>query len=246
MKSGEKVKKFAVFDIDGTLIRWQLYHAIADELAKSGHIDAETYTAIRDARADWKKRAHDDSFKAYEDQLVGAYSLLLTKLTVPRFELAADAVFEEYKDQVYVFTRDMLKDLKKRGYMLLAISGSQSEIVEKIAEYYGFDDFVGSYYHREDGRFTGKIDLTVFYKDKVLEELVAKHKLTMKGSIAVGDSNSDIPMMELVERPIAFNPEKNLLAHAQKAGWRVVVERKNVIYELEETDGRYILAKTKH
>ena len=38
------MNKFAVFDIDGTLIRWQLYHAIADELAKSGHIDAETYT----------------------------------------------------------------------------------------------------------------------------------------------------------------------------------------------------------
>ncbi len=25
---------FAVFDIDGTIIRWQLYHALADELAK--------------------------------------------------------------------------------------------------------------------------------------------------------------------------------------------------------------------
>ncbi len=243
MKKSDKVQRpFAVFDIDGTLIRWQLYHAIADELAKSGHIDAETYTSIRDARAEWKKRTHTDSFKAYEDQLVIAYRLLLTKLTVPRFELAAEAVFEEYKDQVYVFTRDMIRDLKKRGYVLLAISGSQSEIVEKIAQYYEFDDFVGSYYHRSEGQFTGKIDLTIFSKDKVLAELVAKHGLTMKGSIAVGDSSSDIAMMELVERPIAFNPEKTLLAHAQKAGWEVVVERKNVIYKLKADNGRYILA----
>ncbi len=238
-------KRFAVFDIDGTLIRWQLYHAIADELAKSGHIDAETYTAIREARSAWKKRTHDDSFKAYEEQLVIAYRLLLTKLTVPRFELAAAAVFDEYKDQVYVFTRDMIKDLKKRSYVLLAISGSQSEIVQKIAQYYGFDDFVGSYYHRENGHFTGKINLTVFSKDKVLQELVSKHNLTLEGSIAVGDSMSDIPMMEMVDRPIAFNPEKNLLAHAQKAGWEVVVERKNVIYNLEAKDGAYVLAKTK-
>lgn len=239
-------RKFAVFDIDGTLIRWQLYHAIADELAKSGHIDAETYTSIRDARAEWKKRIHADSFKAYEEQLVTAYRLLLTKLTVPRFELATEAVFEEYKDQVYVFTRDIIKDLKQRGYTLLAISGSQSEIVEKIATYYGFDDFVGSYYHRNNGQFTGKIDLTIFSKDKVLTELVSKHNLTMKGSIAVGDSSSDIAMMELVEQPIAFNPEKNLLLHAQKAGWSVVVERKNVIYKLEPHGGTYILAQTKH
>ena len=239
-------RRFAVFDIDGTLIRWQLYHAIADELAKSGHIDAGTYANIREARSAWKKRTNDDSFKAYEEQLVTAYRLLLTKLTVPRFELAATAVFEEYKDQVYVFTRDLIKELKKKGYVLLAISGSQSEIVQKIAKYYGFDDFIGSYYHREKGRFTGKIDLTVFSKDKVLQELIDKHILTTEGSIAVGDSNSDIPMMELVQRPIAFNPERTLLAHAQKAHWEVVVERKNVIYELEERNDSYVLAQTKH
>ena len=239
-------KQFAVFDIDGTLIRWQLYHAIADELAKSGHIDAETYASIRDARADWKRRKHEDSFKAYEEHLVIAYRLLLTKLTVPRFELAAQAVFDEYKDQVYVFTRDLIKHLKKKGYVLLAISGSQSEIVEKIADYYGFDDFVGSYYHREKGKFTGEFDLTVFSKDKVLSGLIAKHGLTPDGSIAVGDSTSDIAMMKLVDRPIAFNPEKSLLAHAKSAAWEVVVERKNVIYKLEPRDGSYVLAQTDH
>lgn len=237
-------RKFAVFDIDGTLIRWQLYHAIADELAKSGHIDAETYTAIREARSDWKKRTHEDSFKAYEEQLVIAYRLLLTKLTVPRFELAADAVFDEYKDQVYVFTRDLIKDLKKRGYILLAISGSQSEIVEKIAKYYKFDDFAGSFYHRKNGVFTGKIDLTVFDKDKILRELIRKHDLTTEQSIAVGDSASDIAMMSVVDRPIALNPDKTLLVHAQKQGWEIIVERKNVIYRLEKKDNEYILAKT--
>lgn len=235
-------KRFAVFDIDGTLIRWQLYHAIADELAKSGHVDAETYAHIRDARAEWKQRKHEDSFKAYEEHLVIAYRLLLTKLTVPRFELAADAVFKEYKDQVYVFTRDLIKELKKKGYTLLAISGSQSEIVEKIANYYGFDDFVGSYYHRKAGRFTGEFDLTVYSKDKVLSELIKKHGLTLEGSIAVGDSMSDLPMMKLVDRPIAFNPEKTLLAAAKKAGWEVVAERKNVIYKLECKNGKYLLA----
>ncbi len=235
-------KQFAVFDIDGTLIRWQLYHAIADELAKSGHIDAETYASIRDARAEWKQRKHEDSFKAYEEHLVVAYKLLLTKLTVPRFELAAEAVFKEYKDQVYVFTRDLIKGLKKKGYVLLAISGSQSEIVEKIANYYGFDDFVGSYYHREKGKFTGDYDLTVYSKDKVLSELIKKHNLTLEGSIAVGDSMSDLPMLKLVDQPIVFNPEKSLLAAAKKAGWEVVVERKNVIYKLEQKNGDYLLA----
>ena len=50
-------RPFAVFDIDGTLIRWQLYHAIADALAKKGLIDAKTYSAIPGPPIEWKKRA---------------------------------------------------------------------------------------------------------------------------------------------------------------------------------------------
>jgi phosphoserine phosphatase len=31
-------KRFAVFDLDGTLVRWQLYHALVDRLAKKGYL----------------------------------------------------------------------------------------------------------------------------------------------------------------------------------------------------------------
>ena len=63
------------------------------------------------------------------------------------------------------------------------------------------------------------------------------------GSVAVGDSASDVSMMELVELPIALNPEKKLYEHAKKRSWKIVLERKNMVYELEATDGNYRLAK---
>ncbi|MDB5164640.1 MAG: family hydrolase, partial [Candidatus Saccharibacteria bacterium] len=44
-----------------------------------------------------------------------------------------------------------------------------------------------------------------------------------------------------VEQPIAFNPSKDLFEHAQKEGWNVVLERKNMVYRLEPQDGRYQL-----
>jgi phosphoserine phosphatase len=79
-------------------------------------------------------------------------------------------------------------------------------------------------------------------KDLALKELVAKHNATFDGSYAVGDSFSDSKMMEIVNNPIAFNPDKELLSVAKKKGWKIVVERKNVIYELEEGNGgTYIL-----
>jgi phosphoserine phosphatase len=50
-------------------------------------------------------------------------------------------------------------------------------------------------------------------------------------------------MLSIVEQPLAFNPTKELFSHARKSGWRVVIERKNMTYELESQNGSYILAK---
>jgi phosphoserine phosphatase len=124
---------------------------------------------------------------------------------------------------------------------LFAISGSQTEIVKMIADYYGFDDFSGSIYVQKDGKFTGEVILPFLHKDKVLKELISKHKAVLKGSIAVGDSMGDVKMLETVENPIAFNPERKLFDHAKKSEWKIVVERKNMVYELENQDGKYEL-----
>src|SRR3989344_3226681 len=147
-----KGRPFAVFDIDGTLIRWQLYHAIADAMVKRGYIAPYTYQAVREARMDWKRRSGSGSFKAYEKQLIDTYEKDLMELTSEQFMKAADTVFKEYKDQVYTYTRDLIEDLKKKGYVLFAISGSQVEIVEKIAKYWGFRDWVGTVYTSKKGR----------------------------------------------------------------------------------------------
>src|SRR3990167_5444229 len=118
-----KGKKFAVFDIDGTLIRWQLYHAVADNLVKLGYIAPVKFQAIKDARMVWKRRESSESFREYELELVKLYVNLLSEITVEQFAKTAQAVFDEYKNQVYTYTRDLLRQLKKQGYRLFAISG---------------------------------------------------------------------------------------------------------------------------
>lgn len=237
-------RPFAVFDIDGTLIRWQLYHAIADALAKRGHIDAKTHQKIKDARMVWKRRTHGEAFSAYQTELVTVYEKLLLDLSVKQFNEAVQAVFDEYKDQVYIYIRELVKRLKKDGYLLFAISGSQIEIVSKIASYYDFDDYVGTIYAHEKDKFTGAVTIHLGGKHVVLEELIAKHHASLAGSVAVGDGASDISMLEMIETPIAFNPEKKLFDYAKGKGWKIVIERKNMVYELEKKDGRYVLAKT--
>lgn len=238
------MKKFAVFDIDGTLIRWQLYHSIADNLARLGYMEPELYQSIKRARMAWKRRVEGKTFHDYEMEVIRIYEAAIDKLTAEQVNQAIEAAFDEYKDQAYTYTGELIINLKHKGYLIFAISGSQSEIVAKIAQHYGFDDFVGSDYEVKGGRFTGQKTIGARDKDKALKRLVKKHGAIMNGSYAIGDSHSDIAMLELVEHPVAFNPEKSLYEHAAGRGWKVVIERKNVSYELEKVDGRYILAKT--
>jgi len=236
------MQKFAVFDIDGTLIRWQLYHAVVDRLAKKGLLGTDAKERLQAARMHWKLREHPDAFHDYERELIAVYESALPSLSAVDFDATVAEIIHEYKGQTYTYTRDLIARLKAEGYLLLAISGSHEELVKAIAEEYGFDDWIGSKYQRKDGRFTGRAEIASFDKRTHLTALIEKHQLTTKDSYAVGDSQSDAAMLEMVDHPIAFNPDQKLFTRAKQAGWRVVVERKNVIYELEPRDGSYVLA----
>jgi HAD superfamily hydrolase (TIGR01490 family) len=232
---------FAVFDIDGTLIRWQLFHAIVHSLGKYGYIPAAAHQHIREARAEWKKRTTDTGFATYEKVLVKEYIAALKGINTHSYQAVVQDVFEEYKDQTFTYTRDLVKRLKADGYVLIAISGSQHEIIEKLATHHGFDIAVGATLEQIDGAFSGHIDSPIFDKAKVLKDTLAASKLQTKGSYGVGDSMSDAPMLELVDNPIAFNPDRRFFEEAQTHGWKIVVERKNMIFELVRQADQYVM-----
>lgn len=235
------MKKFAVFDIDGTLIRWQLYHAIVDKLAKQNLLGQNSLETIRNARMRWKNREANYSFRDYEQTLIAVFEDALQQLRPAELEQAADEVISEYRQQAYTYTRDLVKVLQSQDYLLLAISGSHHELVERLARSYGFDDFIGTQYKRANQKFTGEKLVPSFDKAAALQTFVEKYQLDFTGSYGVGDSKSDASMLEMVERPIAFNPDRELYYVASKNGWKIVVERKNMIYQLEQHSDQYIL-----
>jgi phosphoserine phosphatase len=51
-------------------------------------------------------------------------------------------------------------------------------------------------------------------------------------------------MLGMVEHPVAFNPSQKLFREAERRGWKIVIERKNMIYELEKAGAGYRLART--
>lgn len=230
------MQKFAVFDIDGTLIRWQLYHAITDYLGRTGVLSKEAMQEVKDARMRWKSRETPDSFHQYERKLVKLYESSITSISTSALDEAVTEVANKYKSQVYVYTRNLAHELKNKGYFLIAISGSHDEVVRHVTENYGFDYAVGSKYERVGDSFSGNMFIASADKESVLREIIKKNNLTLKDSYAVGDTANDASILAMVDNPIAFNPSKELLDIAKKNQWKIVIERKNVCYELSPKD----------
>lgn len=234
----EKKRPVAVFDIDGTVFRWSLFLDLVDRLIENGVFPKETREAYEDARVRWLDRKGD--YQTYVNKAVAVFGKQLKGTLFEEVANAAGEVVEEKKDRVYRYTRDLIKDLKSEGYFLLAISHSPKFIADGFGYEAGFDKVYGFFYTTgASDRFTGEIEDEELIRNKaaILQRAVRKEGLTLQGSIGVGDTESDIPMLELVETPIAFNPNRKLFEHARRRGWRVVVERKNMIYELHE--GRF-------
>lgn len=235
-------QKFAVFDIDGTLFRSGLYRELALELMRRGVIDEELIKQVKQKLAEWKKRSCRDAYDHYEAALVRALDGSLPFIPTAIYDAAAEKIAAAQLDHVYTYTRHRLAELKDAGYFLIAISGSQEELVRPFALKYGFDSWVGQKYVRDGERFTGEIIKTYTGKDTLLRKIVAKFNLSWQGSYAFGDSGGDRHMLDIVENPVAFNPTEDLLELAIESGWPVVIERKSVVFELVKGDHGYVLA----
>lgn len=238
-------RKFAAFDIDGTLFRSGLYREVFYELYKMGVLPSELTEQTTEKHRQWRHRMHGNAFEEFEKIMVGGMDSYLPQLRVSDYDAAVARVLEKKAENVYVYTRDLLRKLQAEGYFTIAISGSQHELVEPFACKYGFDAWIGQQWERNGEYFTGNVVKTHTGKDKIIERLTDEHDLTLEGSYAVGDSNGDSGMLSIVDHPIAFNPTHELLEKALEHGWKIVVERKNASYELEKgSNGHVVLAHT--
>ena len=240
-------QKFAAFDIDGTLFRSGLYREVAYELMRMGALPPDVLEETTVKNREWRHRTHGNAFEEFEMLLIDRIDNFLPQLRIEDYEEAAQMVLAKRADNVYVYTRDLIHALKAQGYFLIAISGSQIELVEPFAAKYGFDAWVGQQWERGDEYFTGNIIKTHTSKDVILKDLAKRHNLTFKDSYAIGDSNGDVGMLSIVDNPIAFNPTFELYEKAIENGWPMTIERKNVIYTMSaQPDAPYALTSVRH
>lgn len=225
-------KQFAVFDIDGTIFRSSLLIEMVDGLIAAGIFPKKAEKEYKKEYYKWLDR--EGSYDDYLRRVIEIELKYIKGKQKADIEKVIKQVVSFYKNRVYRFTRDLLKQLKPK-YYLLAISGSPFQAVREFGEYFGFDKVYGRLLEIDEkkGVFTGGVlhEEIISDKKKILKRAVEKENLTLRGSIGVGDTEADVSFLEMVSRPIVFNPNAKLFKIAKKRGWEIVVERKDMVYK---------------
>lgn len=226
-------RKVAIFDIDGTIFRSSLLIQLVDQLIRDGVFPEEVQRVYAKQLEEWQDREGD--YQAYIEAVVRAFKENIKGVHYGKLADAAETVVAAQWKRTYRYTRELIKELKRKKYFLLAVSHSPKTVLDKFCPRLGFDKVYGMLYEIGPQEcFTGNVidEHLIFNKANIIRRATEKEKLLLADSVGVGDTESDIPMLDAVEQPICFNPNAKLYAHAKRAGWKVVVERKDVIYEL--------------
>ena len=227
------MKKVAFFDIDGTVFRSSLFIELVEGCIRAGVFPKQARAQYAHEYRAWQNR--EGTYEEYIDAVVASFMEHIRGVYYGDFADVGRAVVAEQGKRTYRYTRDLIDDLCKKGYYIVAISQSPKTILDEFCAGYGFDKVYGRIYEiGPRDLFTGVVNEASLISDKakVIDRVLEKEGLTLEDSIGVGDTEGDIPLLESVATPICFNPNQKLYDHALKRGWQVVVERKDVIYTL--------------
>lgn len=224
----------AFFDVDGTIFRSSLLIELVEALIKDDVFPAEVTDMYRQEYNAWRNR--EGTYDEYIGAIIDAFLSHIKGVHYGDFADVGKRVVSLHSKHVYRYTRDLIAELKGKGYYVVAISQSPKTVLDAFCKEYGFDKVYGRIYEiGPQDQFTGNVtdEHLIENKANIVKRVFEHHpELTRTASIAVGDTDGDIPLLESVETAICFNPNETLYKFAKRAGWKIVVERKDVIYHL--------------
>lgn len=114
---------------------------------------------------------------------------------------------------------------KEYGDTVLVITATNSFAAAPIVRAYGIEHLLTTEPEVESGRFTGNYLGTPCFQSGKIDNLMfwlEQNDETLDGSTFYSDSHNDLPMLKLVENPVAVNADPILRKTAQENGWRIL------------------------
>jgi HAD superfamily hydrolase (TIGR01490 family) len=119
----------------------------------------------------------------------------------------------------------LIEDHRQRGHELLVITATNRFITEPIVESLGIKNLIASEGETIDGRYTGEPSgVPSYHRGKVIRlyEWLEDRQTSLDGAWFYSDSRNDLPLLELIDNPVAVDPDDALQARAVELEWPVI------------------------
>ena len=216
----------ALFDLDNTLLNGDSDHGWGMFLATAGIVDPI------------QQKIKQDFF--YEQYLSG--ELDIYEFCEYQFEVLANNSLEDLKAWHSQFMHDVIEPMitsgkaelldkhRALGDEIVIITATNDFVTAPIAKRLDVPNLLATTAEFDGERYTGKLSGTPCFQDgKItrLEKWLAQQdrkldKESLRGSYFYSDSINDLPLLELVETPVAVTPDDKLRQHALNLRWDII------------------------
>jgi HAD superfamily hydrolase (TIGR01490 family) len=211
----------AIFDLDNTLLGGDSDYLWGEFLVENNYVDAEYHQKMNDHFYQQYLAGKMDiyEFSAFQFQplvdndintLYSWRDEYLTTKIAPIMLPAAQALIEQHK---------------QAGDTLLIITATNSFITAPIAEQLEIPNLIATEAEIVNEKYTGKVaGIPSYQAGKVsrLNDWLAEQKISLEGSYFYSDSHNDLPLLKLVDHPIAVDCDDTLANFANKEGWKII------------------------
>jgi HAD superfamily hydrolase (TIGR01490 family) len=212
----------AFFDLDRTLIAGSSAFEFGRAAYKAGLISKRQLA--RDARENLVFRLKG-STDASTDRIKARIGEALAGVPVRRMQRLAPAVLAGVLPRLYPEMLEIAYAHQDEGRPIFICTAASQEMADLMALVLTFDGAVGSAIEVVDGRYTGREGGAFTYREgkaTAIRELAEREGIDLERSYAYTDSESDLPMLELVGHPVAVNPDADLGRIASERGWEIL------------------------
>lgn len=211
----------AIFDLDKTLLAGDSDHAWGQFLVEQKLVDSEYY-----------ERENERFYQAYQAGALDIYEYLafalrpLAEHERPTLEhWRQEFMRSKVLPMITPAAQQLVDRHRHAGDTLIIITSTMDFITRPIAQAFAVENLIATEAELINGRFTGRVAGTPCYRHGKVERLrawVRERGETMGNSWFYSDSHNDLPLLNIVDNPVAVNPDDILRRQARSRGWPVI------------------------
>ncbi|WP_432740673.1 HAD family hydrolase [Methylobacter sp. G7] len=211
----------AIFDLDNTLIADDSDYLWGQFLVDQGIVDKSYYESANAKFYDDYKQGTLDIVEFLRFSL----KPLADNNAEQLYRWRAQFIEQAIRPLLLTPAQQLIDKHRNRGDTLLVITATNRFVTEPIVRLYGIDNLLATTPEFIDGRYTGGFNGIPCFREgkvKLLEAWLTDSSETMQDSWFYSDSHNDLPLLKLVDHPVAVDPDEKLAEFADAANWPII------------------------